>query len=637
MLQAEVVKNDKMVYPLGMTRLKGAAHVSVQARAKAVNLLLYPHGSDDKAEPEKIPFPEGERTGEVWEMTLKAAGLDSYDYAFEADGETFPDPCGRSFIGHDVWGDPANAEKPLRTPIRQHPFDWEGDKPLHIPYDETIVYRAHLRGFTMHRSSGVRGKGTFHGMMEKIPYLRELGITTLELMPIDEFQEVMISSDRPEGPGQKARVTGLINYWGYSQAFLFAPKASYAGAGKDPVTELKRLIKALHQAGIELVVEFYLTGQEEPSLVDEALRYWVREYHLDGIHLIGPAPLTLLADDPYLAQTKLWADFWDEDTVNRQGEKHLGIYGSAYRDDIRRILKGDDDQMRSLAAHLKDNPLRCASLNFLTGSNSFTLMDMVTYEKKNNIANGENNRDGSDYNYTWNCGVEGPSRKRSVINLRRQQVANALALLFLSQGTPVLQAGDEFGNSQSGNNNAYCQDNEISWINWRQLKNNKWLYEFTRALIAFRKAHPVFHQSRELQGTDTLGCGCPDVSYHGAKAWVPDFDVFSRKLGIFLCGAPARRKDGTADDYFYIACNMYREAGELALPNLPRPYAWYPVMDTAKMSEGAFFTDDKETKPVEGKIVEIPAHTVRIYIGKVGENASKNKKTVKKTGKRSQK
>ncbi len=637
MLQAEIVRNDNMVYPLGMTHLKGAVHVSVQTRAKAVSLLLYPHGSGAEAEPEKIAFPEGPRMGEVREMTVRAAGLDAYDYAFEADGDIFPDPCGKSFTGHEVWGDPENPGKPLRSPIRQRSFDWENDKPLHIPYDKTIVYRAHLRGFTMHHSSAVRGRGTFQGMTGKIPYLKDLGITTLELMPVDEFQEVIMSAARPEGPDKKAEATGLLNYWGYCPAFLFAPKASYAGSGKDPVTELKKLIRALHQAGIELVAEFFLTGQEEPCLVDEALRYWVREYHLDGIHLIGSAPLDLLGSDPYLADTKLWADSWDEKTTGRQREKHLGAYGTAYRDDIRRILKGDDDQMPSLAARLKDNPPKCANLNFLTGSNSFTLMDMVSYEKKNNLANGENNRDGNDYNYTWNCGVEGPSRKRSVINLRRQQVANALTLLFLSQGTPVLQAGDEFGNSQNGNNNAYCQDNEISWINWRQLKNNGWLYEFTKALIAFRKAHPVFHQSRELQGMDITGCGYPDVSYHGAKAWVPEMDVSSRKLGIFLCGAAARGEDGQPDNYFYIACNMYREAGELALPNLPRPYAWYPAIDTSKISEGAFFTDDERTEPVESKTVEIPPHTVRVYIGKVGENTSKNKKTVKKTGKKGQK
>ncbi len=626
-----------MVYPYGLTRLKGAIHVSVRARAKSVDLLLYPHGSvaeEEQKETVRIPFPETSHIGEVWEMTIRAAGLDAYDYAFEADGRVFPDPCGRSFIGHEVWGDVGNVSKPLRTPIRTRPFDWEGDEPLHIPYEDTIVYRAHVRGFTRHSSSGVRGKGTFQGITGKIPYMKELGITTLELMPLTEFQEVMTSAGRPEMPGSRPKATGRLNYWGYCPSYLFAPKASYAGAGKDPVTEMKKLVKALHSAGIELIAEFFLTGEEDPSVVDEAMRYWVREYHLDGMHFIGSAPLSLLADDPYLSGTKLWAGSWSYDDIRRQGEKHLGIYTDVYRDDIRRVLKGDDDLMRTFAGHLTENPSGCAHLNYLTGSNSFTLMDMVSYEKKDNMANGENNQDGSDHNYTWNCGEEGPSRKRSVRALRRRQAANALAILFLSQGTPVLQAGDEFGNSQNGNNNAYCQDNEISWLNWRQVKNNRWLYEYTRSLIAFRKDHPVFHQSRELQGTDALGCGYPDVSYHGAKAWVPEFDVFSRKIGIYYCGACARLKDGSEDNYFYVAYNMYREDGELGLPNLPHDHEWYLFMDTSRMDEGAFLQDGAGSVPVKDKIITIPAHTVEIFIGKVGEKKTGSGKNVKKTRKK---
>ncbi len=633
MLQYETVINDKMVYPYGLTRLKEAVHVSVKTRAGSVALLLYPHVKSGEPDPEqtiRIPFPADSHIGEVWDMTVHAAGLDAYDYAFEADGKVFPDPCGKSFTGHEIWGDPQNAEKPLRTPISGRPFDWMGDKPLHIPYEDCIVYRAHVRGFTEHSSSGVRGRGTFLGVRGKIPYLKELGITTLELMPVTEFQEVMTSSGMP-GEGPKA--TGRLNYWGYCPSYLFAPKASYAGKGKNPVLELKRLVRELHSEGIELVLEFYLTGDEDPYMVDEAMRYWVREYHLDGMHFIGSAPLSMLADDAYLADTKLWADSWSADDIRRQNTKHLGLYSDDYRDDIRRVLKGDDDKMRTLTDRLKDNPDRCARLNYLTGSNSFTLMDMVTYEKKNNMANGENNRDGCDYNYTWNCGREGPTTRRAVKNLRCRQIANALTMLLLSQGTPVLQAGDEFGNSQNGNNNAYCQDNEISWLNWRRLRNNQWLYKFTVSLIAFRKAHPVFHQSRELQGTDAIGCGYPDISYHGAKAWVPEFDVYSRKVGIYYCGDCARYADGTHDNYFYVAFNMYRDDDELGLPNLPRGYKWYLAMDTGRIEEDPFLPESAQTEPVEDKVIKIPARTVRIYIGKVGEKSTGSKKNNKKTGK----
>ena len=265
----------------------------------------------------------------------------------------------------------------------------------------------------------------------------------------------------------------------------------------------------------------YFSGKEVPGFVLETVRFWVREYHVDGIHLTGYAPTVLLAKDPYLADTKLWALSWEAEKPAAGEKKHLGEYNDGFLIDMRRALKGDEEQMSSLIYRNRRNPAETGVLNFMAGTNGFTMMDMVSYDQKHNEANGENNRDGSDYNYSWNCGAEGHVRKKKIQELRSRQLRNAMLLLFLSQGTPVLLAGDEFGNSQNGNNNAYCQDNEISWLNWNLNKWDQALLDFVKHVIAFRKAHPVFHMKQEPRVMDYLACGHPDISYHGVNAWQP--------------------------------------------------------------------------------------------------------------------
>ncbi len=617
----EIDPNDPGIYPVGLTRLKGAVHVSVEAVAEKCFLLLYPRKVSEMqadAGPVRLQFPPEGHAGDMWEMTVRGKDLDQYLYAFEADGKAFPDPRGKSFVGHEEWGELASAHTLLKTPVRQKPFDWEGDRPLHIPYEECIVYRAHVRGFTKHLSSGVAGKGTFRGIVEKIPYLKELGITTLELLPIAEFQEVMMPEHRDISPYGELEPTGRLNYWGYARAYAFAPKASYAGKRNDPVLELKKLVRTLHKAGIELVVEMFFSGKENPLYVQEAARYWVREYHIDGIHFAGYAPIDLVAKDPYLAQTKLWAPRWNGQGQDPRHKKRLGEYNEDFLVGVRCALKGDDNQMRRFADRISSNPPNCAQLNFLAGTNGFTMMDMVCYERKHNEANGEGNRDGSDYNFSWNCGEEGVTRRKKVLAARRRQLHNALAVLFLSQGTPVLLAGDEFGNSQGGNNNAYCQDNEISWLNWRLSKANRELLDFTKSMIAFRKAHPVFHQPEGLRGMDYLACGHPDISYHGSRAWVPEFGVSSHELGVLYCGDYGRKADKSADNTFYVAYNMHWEPHEFALPNLPRPYSWHLAMDTGCAKGDGFCPQGEEPELETQRLLKVPPRTVQVLVGKPG-------------------
>ena len=605
---------------MGLTRTDGGIHVSAVAAAKACSLLLFmkedKNGKEARfREVRNIPFPEEGKTGHVWSMTLNGAFDDLY-YAFEADGKRFSDPYGRSFAGRERWGRLSHAKRLLLSPVAEPEFDWQGDRPLHIPYEDCIVYRAHVRGLTKHASSGTEHRGTFRGVVDKIPYFKELGITTLELLPPVEFQEVMMPENVEGNPYGTSEPTGRLNYWGYAKAGMFAPKASYADPGTNPVTEFKYMVRELHKAGLEVVPELYFSGREVPEFVLETVRFWVREYHVDGIHLTGYAPTVLLATDPYLAGTKLWALSWEAEKPAAGEKKHLGEYNDGFLIDMRRALKGDEEQMSSLIYRNRRNPAETGVLNFMAGTNGFTMMDMVSYDQKHNEANGENNRDGSDYNYSWNCGAEGHVRKKKIQELRSRQLRNAMLLIFLSQGTPVLLAGDEFGNSQNGNNNAYCQDNEISWLNWNLNKWDQALLDFVKHVIAFRKAHPVFHMEQEPRVMDYLACGHPDISYHGVNAWQPEFENFRRQIGILYCGAYAKKPNGENDDFFFVIFNMHWEPHSFALPNLPKNLVWSLAFDTSDSAAGGYYEEGQERQILNQKNYMVPSRSVLVFQGK---------------------
>lgn len=595
MEQYKIAKHEMGTYSMGLSRVSGGIRLSVAAQGEECRVLIYRTG--DETPVQTLSFPAESRKGDVWNITILGEDFNNLEYCFEIDGKLFSDPYGTRFTGREVWGDLEQASTILRTPIEFSDFDWEEDKLLQIPYEDSIIYRLHNRGFTKHASSKVKNRGTFDAIREKIPYLKELGITAVELMPVNEFSEVIMPEPVYGNPFGVDKPVGKLNYWGYASGWYFAPKASYASI-KDPALEFKGLVKALHKEGLELIVELFFTGKEPPSFVLDVVRYWADEFHVDGIHLVGTPPLNLLERDPYLSRIKLFAVSWDK--IFEGKVKHLGEYNDGFLVDMRRVLKGDEEQMKNLAFRTRSNPGGYGVINYMANTNGFTMMDMVSYDTKHNEENGEKNQDGNPYNYSWNCGVEGPTKRKKVVELRKKQLRNAFLLLFLSQGTPLIMAGDEFGNSQSGNNNAYCQDNEVSWLNWNLVKTNQDILEFVKAVIAFRKAHPVFHMPKEPRIMDYLACGFPDVSYHGIKAWCPEFDNFRRQLGIFYCGEYGRKPDGTADDNFYVAYNMHWEPHEFDLPNLPKKEQWHVVFHTDKGEENGMYPEGREPA-AEGK------------------------------------
>lgn len=614
---------------------------------KRCSLLLYKRGETEVAA--SIPMGSSSRYGDLRSLIIEKFPVENYEYNYLIDGRVVTDPYASAICGREVWGKAPKGESALRSRAVFDEYDWQGDAPLQLAWQDVVIYAAHVRGFTRHASSGVEAKGTFAGIAEKIPYLKELGINQLELMPVYEFAEVETWDEkrpplRRPGNGQKE----LLNYWGYADAYYFAPKASYSATG-DPVREFKDLVRELHRNGIELVLEFHFPKGTRTAFVLDCIRHWVLEYHIDGIHVNRDhAPVEALAQDPLLSHTKIMTESFRLDEIYEERHipnfRNLAEYNDGFMLDVRRFLKGDEGQLVPFTWRARRNPSEYAVINYMANHNGFTLMDTVSYDEKHNEANGEENHDGTDFNYSWNCGEEGPSRKKKTLGLRARQLRNAFVLLLLSQGTPLIYEGDERGNSQSGNNNVYCQDNELSWVNWKTGKTFGFLTEYVKKLIAFRRKHPVFHQARELRMTDYLSCGHPDISYHGKRAWLGDFENYSRSVGIFYGGdyIAANTEGKEEDSFFYVAYNMHWIPHEFALPNLPGRGRWKIAIDTGAEGTAGIYAEGEEPLLSSQRTVTVPERTILVLTGKKGteekpekgrserEKMEKTKKAAKK-------
>lgn len=551
--------------PLGITENNGIVNFSVEVeRGKICRLCIYKKGEEL---PElTIELPEEHAVGAVRFTALPVVKVKGREYNYEIDGVRQLDPHVKAYTTNPCTGE-------LRGKILMDAYDWEGDTPLEIPDCEVIAYSLHVRGFTNHRSSKVKHKGTFLGLVEKIPYLKELGINQIQCMPIYDFDEL----------------TPYTNYWGYGEANCFAIKKRYA-ATKHPEKELKNMVKAFHQNGIEVVLNMPFTEGTPKQRMIDCLRYFRMEYHIDGF-VLNPyvAPMDTIRTDSILRTAKI--------VVNQDD----------FQNTMRRFLRGDKGVLQPAMQSMRRIAKEIGAYNYITNHTGFTLSDLVSYNKKHNQANGENNIDGPSLNYSWNCGREGNTRNENILALRRKQRRNAMALLLLSQGTPVILEGDEFGNSQKGNNNVYCQDNQTAWLNWNQLEKEQDFYEFVKQLIAIRKSYSAFGTELALTGTDRFGCGVPDISYHGENAWKIEDVQKEPYVGIYY-----HTKD--KEDCF-VAYNMQECGQEIALPTLGKQKAWHLVFTTA--------VGPADVKELSQAIIEenqrkvtVPARTIVLFEGR---------------------
>ena len=585
-------------YPLGVRYLeekgKKGLFVSLVSENEKCGIVLFDRKTGEELG--KYPFLPEQRVGKVFYQSIFNIEPKNVSYLFYEGDKLMADKRAKGFAGADSFGEP-KGDADYKGIVEEKAYDWEADRLPKLPYEECIAYCLHVRGFTKHNTSGVRGKGTFAGIIEKIPYLKELGITTLELQPAYEFNEMPKLE-----PVKKSNKNILVkeeeaklNYWGYKEAFYYAPKRSYAKSA-DAGKEFKDMVKALHENRMEVVMQFYFQEGMTQTEVLNILRFWRVVYHVDGFHLMGNGlPIKEVAEDAFLQDCKLWyyafpvAELYPDS--QKPAYRNLASYNDSFMYDVRRLLKGDEGMIYDVMRQMRGNPSTNGSINYLTNYYGFTMMDMVSYDRKYNEANGEENKDGTDYNCSWNCGMEGTTRKKQIVALREKQLKNAFTFLMLSQGTPLFFMGDEFGNTQKGNNNPYCQDNEVTWLNWRDLNRNSSLFSYVKELIEFRKSHGVFHLPKECMLMDYKSCGYPDLSYHGKEAWKPSWEHYSRQIGFMLCGEYAQ---GDRGSFYYVALNMHWEAQEFALPKLPKGKKWVCSITT----------DTENRKPIAVEVVE---------------------------------
>lgn len=645
-------------------------------------LLFKPQASKPYA---RIPFPDSYRIGDTYSMLVFDIKPDEFEYAFSFDGPYEPakgllfneenvllDPYSRAVTGQRKWGEKPEGGKDFeyRARVVKSSFDWGDIKQLEQPFEDLVIYETHVRGYTKDKSSGVSAPGTFAGLKDKIPYLKDLGINAVELMPIFEFDEM-----------ESARVVDdvqLYNYWGYNTVSFFAPNTSYAfnDEHNHEGDELKSLIKALKENGIEVILDVVFNHTAEGnemgpcfsfkgidnnvyymltpdahyynfsgcgnamncnhpvvrSFIIDCLRHWAIEYRVDGFRfdlasilgrdqngapMANPPILESLAFDPVLGKMKLIAEAWDAGGLYQVGSfpswNRWAEWNGRYRDDMRSFLKGDDGMAGNAITRITgsrdlyspESRGHKASVNFMTCHDGFTLYDLYSYNEKHNEKNGWNNTDGDNNGHSWNCGAEGETDDPNVNGLRRRLIKNAFAALLCSRGPAMFFAGDEFCNTQFGNNNAYCQDNIISWLDWSRLEEFKEIHDFVRHMIQFRKEHPILRKM-----TKPSSCQFPEISVHNGTPFNASTDYKTKLIGIMYAG---RNEEDTEDDIVFYCMNAYWEPLVMQLPVLPNGKHWHVDTNTnAEYFDGEDFTAKTELLGVN--TIRVPARTTIILV-----------------------
>ncbi|MBQ2705479.1 MAG: glycogen operon protein GlgX [Agathobacter sp.] len=611
---------------LGAKAVKNQVTFTFEGEKEDVCRIVLVH----KATQEKqfVTVPEEFCMGSLRSISVSGFNPQEYNYKYEINGEEILDPYASVIVGREKWNDESRkAEKyKLSGGFISSSFAWGQDKNPEIAKSDMIMYKLHVRGFTMGNKTAGKAKGTFLGVKNKIPYLKELGITTVELMPIYEFEEMPIPKEvqvpeyvkcQPETADkiQSAMMDNSpknINFWGYGEGQYFAVKSSYASEPEKASTEFKKLVKTLHENHMECVMEMFFPETTSHTLIMEVLHYWTKEYHVDGFHIIGGnLPITSIVQDPLLSRTKIFADNFNGQFDIRRKYKNLYIYREEYQYAARQLLNHYDGDIREFVNQQKKQGENYGFVNFIAYNNGMTLADLFMYSDKHNEANGEKNCDGTDFNISNNYGVEGPTRKRFINETRMKKVRMAFTMLMFAQGVPLIYAGDEFGNTQGGNNNAYCQDNETGWVNWSLFAKYKEVREYIKQLVQFRREYSLITKEVPFKFNDYRSKGAPDLSYHGENAWIAQLDPGRKSLGMLYCGAYA--KEGANNNDIYVGYNFYSEEVQLALPNVPNK-EWY-------------YNDEKLENQQH---TMIPAQSIRVLFGREMEKKDKKKRNVRK-------
>jgi glycogen operon protein len=702
--------------PLGASVTMSGVNFALFSRhAVSITLVLFEDACPD-APFEEIVLDRGKnRTGDIWHIHVRGLGAGAF-YLYRADGPYIPsaglrfnahksliDPYAKALTDLSPWDinaslgyNPGEASTDLsysykddvsvqpRCIVVNDAFDWQGDKPLNYPLRFSVLYETHVKGLTANAGSDVLYPGTYRGVTEKIPFFKDLGITSLEFLPIQEFNERDLGTVNPY-TGQR-----LVNYWGYSTVAFFAPKGSYS-SDKTPgaqVREFKEMVRELHRAGIEVILDIVLNHTAEGNergptfsfrgldnaiyyilnenkryyqnfsgcgntvncnhpvvrtFILDCLRYWVMEMHVDGFRfdlgsILGrdrngdlmenPPMLERIAEDPVLSATKIIAEAWDAGGAYQVGWFPGGRWAEwndRFRDDVRRYWRGDPKQTRNLATrlagssdlYLRDGRKPFHSINFITSHDGFTLRDLVSYERKHNEYNGENNRDGSESNLSANYGCEGPSPDSDVESLRERQMKNFIATMMISLGTPMILGGDEFGRTQAGNNNAYCQDNKISWYDWSLLKQNAGLYRFVREIIAFRLRHQGFMRPEFYTGQDGNYNAIPDITWFDENGESPEWDELGPCLALRMDGSRADIQADRDDNDFFIMFNSGAKPVRFTVCDPLNGRKWVRAIDTGLPSPQDILTPGNEASLEQSGWYDVSERSLVVFVSQI--------------------
>jgi len=568
---------------------------------------------DSKELIETIIFDSALSTGNYFVLFIKGLNINNLYYRFISDGEIIIDKYSKIIIGNETFGKEICDSDLYCSLLKSKTVtDWNKDKCVEIPYNNTILYSCHVRGITKNdltvKNKNIRG--TFKALENKIEYFRDLGITSLVLLPIVErIEKKTVSGTEISNDFKKDNKVTTLNYWGFGDAYNFAIKKSYCYS-EDSVYEFKHFIKKLHDNNMECILSFDLFGKTE-SEVSYILKYWITEYHIDGFRLFVSKDIgAYIIKDSFYDNTKLiFNEFFDVPDNKNKKYKNIAFINSDFMLTARRFIKSDEDIVSMMSYLTKANNNKYALINTISDFNGFTLNDLVSYDRKHNEINLENNEDGTDYNYSWNCGFEGETDKKSVIKLRTKQCVNLMMLLFLSQGTPMLTGGDEWLNSNNGNNNPYCQDNNIGWINYDKNARNKAFYSFVKSIITFRLNYSILHQPFELKAVDYISCKLPDISFHGKEAYCFDNNPASREFAVLYCGDYAKQYIKHKENSIYILFNMHWDEKEFSLPVQDKKHKYSLVCSSDDNLKDLFTYEktisDKASLTVKGRSITV--------------------------------
>lgn len=586
---------------------------AVKPSAEKISIILFDKSTFKQLH--LIELSKDYAVGAVYSVLVSGINPDEVCYLLKEDRKAYVDPYATAVVGRDKWADVESREKhqfKVFSGISRIDKDWKDTKVQIAPTD-MVLYKLHLRGFTAGFNMSEAKIGTYKGLTSKLSYLKKLGVTSIELMPLYDFEELFLETKAvisPKGKITEAlEYTGKINYWGFGLANYFAPKASYFGGADSVCESMRNLISTLHSNGFEAIMEFSFATEVSPELYLDCLKYYVKYFHIDGFHIVGcNAPIERIAAEPFLADTKIFYEFIPEEILCQEsGKKHLFIYNDSFMNVTRQIQNHMNGSMVQFANHMRRQNGAYGFVNYMANVNGFSLWDSYSYGEKHNQENGEDNRDGTNNNYSFNYGIEGKTTNKIINANRFREMRNAFTALFMSQSVPLIVAADEMAATHEGNNNPYCQDNKIGYTMFAKNKSKTTLQKFVMNLVEFRKHHKCLRGETPFYMNDYKHLGLPDMSFHGSEPWMMTIGEEQKALGVLYNGAYANEKEDV-----FVCYNFHYDSVDMALPLLAPGKRWRLCFNTAEFDDKSDFSP----KPIhDQQSIKVPGNSISVLVG----------------------